>query len=243
MKLLIDAGNTRVKWKLLASNEAACRGEGALADNGLFSELGDYASFVTRVAVSTVVSEPARTQLERSVRTYTAAPVIFYWAERERNGLENAYKKPATMGADRWHGLYAAWLRYGGSLAVVDAGSAVTVDFLAAGGQHEGGYIIPGRAMMKRSLRQDAARIGFQEHHSGTPDPGHSTTECVHHGLSWLWKGVIERLHEDCRRKSLTRILLTGGDAHILESLGLVAELRPDLVFEGLAAVDAEAFQ
>lgn len=243
MRLLIDAGNTRVKWKLLANNATACRGDGFLADCSLFNELEADASSITRVAVSTVVSEHARAQLEWRIKALTAAPVAFYWAEWERGGLQNAYKDPSTMGADRWHGLYAAWLGYSDSLAVVDAGSAVTVDFLLSDGQHQGGYIIPGCAMMLRSLRQDAARIGFQDQHVGHLDPGRSTTECVHHGLGWLWQGVIERLQADCRRQGLTRIVLTGGDAGILKSLGLEAELRPDLVFEGLAAVDTEAIK
>jgi type III pantothenate kinase len=242
LRLLIDAGNTRVKWKLVSGSNHLARSQGNLTDGELFNELHEYAPLLTRVAVSAVISEQARAHLESVVREFTSAPVEFYWAEAERNGLKNAYQVPGTMGADRWHGLYAAWSTGGGGVAIVDAGSAVTVDFLAADGQHRGGYIIPGSAMMLRSLRQDAARIGFQEYQGASPDPGKSTTECVHHGLGWLWQGMIQRLRADCRRSGLRRIILTGGDAPVLHSLGLDAELRPDLVFEGVAQVDAEDF-
>lgn len=243
MRLLIDAGNTRVKWQVVQGSQLLRCGSGAMASATLFRELTEFAPLLSRVAISTVISEVARLELVALVEALTPAPVSFYWAEAERNGLKNAYEVPATMGADRWHALYAAWINWHGGVAVVDAGSALTLDFLSTDGRHRGGYILPGRAMMQRGLRQDAARIGFEDLAETSAAPGRSTTECVHNGLNWLWLGLVERLHMDCRQENVSTILLTGGGGLTLQSLGLDAELRPDLVFEGLAAIDDETFR
>lgn len=241
MKLLIDAGNTRVKWQVQQQNQKLSSGWGALGGEPIFQEARPYASSIERVAISTVASEGGREQLIQAVSAFTNAPVRFYWTEAQRNELRCAYEDPRTMGADRWHALYGAWRRHREALVVVDAGSAVTVDFVSAAGMHAGGYILPGRGMMLRGLRQDAARIAFADTQADSLLPGTSTTECVHHGLHWLWRGLVNSLHEDCRQMGVDRILLTGGDADELLSLGLAAELVPDLVFEGLAAIDSES--
>lgn len=241
MRLLIDAGNTRLKWQLVEGQGVLTRGGGDLAEPTLFQEVAGHAGKLDRIAVSAVASQAACDGLAVRLEAFSPVPVSWYWTEAARGGLTCAYAEPLTMGADRWHALYGAWSRYRDAVAVVDAGSALTVDLAAADGRHLGGYILPGRGMMLRSLRQDAARIGFADTHAGSLAPGRSTTECVHHGLHWLWQGLVEQLHSDCVRHGIDRILLTGGDAPELQALGLTAEWRPDLVFEGLAEIDAES--
>ncbi len=241
MRLLIDAGNTRLKWQLLDEQQVIARGGGDLAQPDLFDDMAASAPSVQRVAISAVASQAACDSLAARLEVFAPAPVNWYWTEADRGGLRCAYQQPETMGADRWHGLYAAWARYREPLVVLDAGSALTVDLVDASGQHLGGYILPGRGMMLRSLRQDAARIGFADRHAGSLSPGRSTTECVHHGLHWLWQGLVQRVEADCQRLGIARVIVTGGDAPELKALGLKAELRPDLVFEGLAIIDAES--
>lgn len=240
MRLLIDAGNTRVKWQLVENGRKVLDGVGAL-EGDPFSGLSSVKAKISHIAVSTVASEDKRQYLAEMMSHYTSVKPCFYWSEAERAGLVNAYGDPGKMGADRWHGMYGAWIRQGGSFAIVDAGSAITVDYVEAGGKHLGGYILPGRRMMLRSLRNDAARIGFDDHRSDAGDPGASTTECVHHGLFWLWQSMAARIHQDCRAKSIDCVLVTGGDASGMLAAGLEAEHLPDLVLHGLAAIDAEA--
>lgn len=241
MRLLIDAGNTRVKWLVLDDKGPVLRGFGLQGKGDLFADVEPLAPQITRVAISTVASETVRAQLMADLGNFIGAPAICYWTEKSRGGLTCAYDDYRTMGADRWHALYAAWLRYGCSLAVIDAGSAVTIDMVSQGGQHLGGYILPGRAMMLRSLRQEAARIIFPEQGSRAMSPGRSTGECVRHGQHWLWRAMSEKLENDCTEAGINTIVVTGGDAAELEVLGLGAIHVPDLVFEGLAAIDLES--
>ncbi|WP_375194067.1 type III pantothenate kinase [Marinobacter sp.] len=239
MKLFIDAGNTRLKWCLEDSGKVTRSGAGVLGDQVHLEGLDDRPD-ISAIAVSTVASEARREQLAASLVDLCPTPARFYWAEAGRGGLRNAYQEVARMGADRWHAMYGAWLSHKNGFAVVDAGSAVTVDYVDALGQHLGGYILPGLRMMVRSLQNDAARIWFDPEQVLETAPGRSTGECVNHGLAWLSEAMVERVQSDARTLGLRDILVTGGDAGRLIGLGLTGTLHPDLVFAGLRAIDAE---
>ena len=240
MKLFIDAGNTRLKWCLDDQDCTLATGTGSLEDENPLSSAGELIRQVRGVAISTVASEERRTHLMDSLANLCPAPVKFYWSEQSRNGLVNAYQDVSRMGADRWHAMYGAWLDHKQGFVVVDAGSAVTIDYVDTSGQHLGGYILPGLQMMLRSLRTDAARIWFDPDQGLATDPGRNTGECVNHGLAWLSGAMIERVIADARKHGLSDLLVTGGDANRLLGLGLPGTHRPDLVLSGLRAIHAE---
>lgn len=241
MRLLIDAGNTRLKWRLDRDGVLVKRGASPLASVNWLDDLAPHASSIDRIVVSTVVSETARRELVDQLAQLSGTDVNFFWSEVSRGGLRSAYSDVSKMGADRWHAMYAGWHKGPGGFAVIDAGSAITVDYVASDGSHIGGYILPGKQMMLRSLQQDAARIGFETIDASAGEPGTSTTECVQHGVVWLWEGLIHRLAADCLEYGLERVLCTGGDAPALLAAGLPGEHDPDLVLAGLAAIDAES--
>ncbi|MFC4260046.1 type III pantothenate kinase [Marinobacter lacisalsi] len=245
MKLLVDAGNTRIKWQLREGSEIRLAGSATLESGDLFegitrTEWQDIPS----ISVSTVRSEHARIELERVIKGYTATPVRFFWTRSSFGRLTCAYEDPSAMGADRWHALVGAWHEIQGACAVVDAGSAITIDWIDAGGQHLGGYILPGRTMMTDSLRQGTARVLFDAGQAEGISPGQTTAECVFHGVNWLTRALAEQLGRDLA----VPVLITGGDGSLIKTaldnyqdsrIPLVA-LRPDLVLDGLALVGAE---
>lgn len=240
MRLLVDLGNSRLKWQLRQGQSVVKQGFGDLDVEFLITELGDMADRISGVAISTVASEDRCRGLEEAFSRRLAVPARFYWAEARRGGLVNAYEDFHRMGADRWHGMYGAWKKSEGGFAVVDAGTALTVDYVAPTGRHIGGYILPGFRMMIRSLQLDAARVGFDSREAREIRPGKDTGECVNHGLAWLFRSAIERIHTDVQNYGLRSILVTGGDGARLIDLGLEAEYRPSLVLDGLNAVDQE---
>lgn len=241
MKLLIDMGNTRVKWQLWSEGRLALFATGTLEDEGLFGELVPQASAISSISVSTVAAESRRTLLCERLAEVTPAPVSFYWTEACRGELQCAYANPGTMGADRWHAMYGGWRKCQTSFVVVDAGSAITVDFVNHQGVHLGGYILPGKQMMLRSLSQDAARIDFEEPMVQGVNPGITTTECVHNGLQWLWWSISRQIALESADRKLDKVLVTGGDAAGLLAAGLQAEWVPDLVLAGLSAIVEES--
>lgn len=239
MRLLIDAGNTRLKWQLGDRQKVLASGVGELSSPDPLSGLPVDAR-VRRISVSTVAAEARREALVAHLERRFGVPAVCHWSEPERGGLRNAYQDYQRMGADRWHAMYGGWQTHRKGFAVIDAGSAVTVDYVDGTGQHLGGFILPGLQMMIRSLQSDAARILFDPEQVLETAPGASTAECVNHGLAWLSAAMIERIREDVGSFGLQDILVTGGDAERLQGLGLSAIHVPDLVLRGLAAIDSE---
>ncbi|QSP95982.1 type III pantothenate kinase [Marinobacter salinisoli] len=240
MRLLVDAGNTRIKWRLDSDGRVVDQGAALLVDRNPLAALAGRADAVERVAVSVVAAEEQRERLSQLLSDLTGAPVRYHWAEAARGGLVNAYSSPSKMGADRWHAMYGAWASRRQGCAVVDAGSAVTVDYVDDAGRHLGGFILPGLQMMFRSLKTDAARIGFDPDQVLEVAPGRSTTECVNHGLAWLSAGMVSRIQQDMASFGLRETLVTGGDADRLVRLGLNGIIKPGLVLDGLAKIDGE---
>lgn len=241
MRLLIDAGNTRLKWRLEQGGIIAREGSALLDSANPLAHIEGSLNSVSRVAVSTVIHEDARQRLLSYLMQRVPGPVNFYWAEGQRCGLLNSYEDVKTMGSDRWHGMYGAWRHYRCGCAVIDAGSAITVDYVSKEGKHLGGYILPGLQMMLRSLRSDAARIAFEPAHVSRVEPGNNTAECVNQGLSWLSQAMIDRIRSDASEFELPQTLVTGGDAERLFTLGVDGVHHPSLVLDGLGYIDNEA--
>ena len=63
------------------------------------------------------------------------------------------------MGVDRWVAMIGARSEFRGGLCIVDAGTAVTIDAIDKNGNHLGGQIIPGLALMSNALSFGASDI------------------------------------------------------------------------------------
>lgn len=149
-----------------------------------------------------------------------------------RAGVTNAYgDKSGSLGVDRWLALLAV-AGSGQDVCVVDAGTAVTLDVLRADGQHLGGYILPGIAMMADSLVHGTGRVRFAIRAAGDSlGLGRDTAEAVTHGALAALVALIERVGgEDGRR-----LVLTGGDAARLSAhLSCPHVVEVDLLLQGL---------
>lgn len=240
MILLVDSGNTRAKWRLVSAS-GALFAEGAdlesLPDNLNHLPAG---TALTRAAVSVVGSDQAVESIRQQLRELICAPVHFHWAETAFKELRNSYQDVTRMGADRWHAMVAAWSDFSEAVAVVDTGSAVTVDYVDSRGQHLGGYILPGLAMMRQGLETKTARVFFDPKHDVDTRPANNTSDAVNHGFDWLISSLIQRLEKDCARYGINHVVLTGGDAERWQALGLDASYRPGLVLDGLWWADKE---
>lgn len=238
MRLLIDAGNTRVKWQVRKPGQVIAKGQGNIDEPALYQGAVPYRERIAEVIVCTVRSESDRQTLEGGIKTLVSVPVTYAWTRPRFQDLVCAYQEPDKMGADRWMALVAARRRCKEELVVVDAGSAVTIDWIMADGTHQGGYILPGRRLLLESLRQNTARVLFDPSHPGTgKGPGRSTAECVQQGNHWLFEAVARQVAAEAQARG-ARIYVTGGDANLLMPyLPVSAEYAEDLVFEGLECV------
>ncbi len=97
-------------------------------------------------------------------------------------GVTIRYSDPSRLGVDRWLAMLAAHAASTKACLVVDCGTALTIDKLTASGEHCGGYIIPGLALMRRSLEENTRIRLNKEFEAGGVALGHSTDEAVYHG-------------------------------------------------------------
>jgi len=240
-QLLIDAGNTRVKWQLWEGSVLG--GEGALS-LGAASTLpeGPGALFLSSVLRPERESELLRAmEAQGWTLAYRAASAHAF------PGLVPGYLEPARLGVDRWLALVA--LRARGLLpaVAVDAGSALTIDCLSPGGRHEGGWIVPGLTLAQRALFQgtDGVRGEGGWCWDASQAPPRHTASAVAQGLLQQAMAFIAEVARQgaLRWERPPTIVLTGGDGEVLLP-GLrhrlphhALELEPGLVLEGLRAL------
>jgi type III pantothenate kinase len=238
MILLLDVGNSRVKWAWLEYLEIAPAG--AVAHDATHRSWQDEIELdghrPTRIVVANVAGPDFAAALTRWSLARFALQPEFIRARALLGGVRNAYARPAALGVDRWLGMIAAWRSTPRPTCIVNSGTALTVDTLDAAGNHCGGLIVPGAQMMAE------ARNGFEvdpELLAGATLDGATANrapDCVPLMLAALADRSIAGL--EARVGARPRFVLTGGDAHLLEPhLVSVPERVPDLVLTGLAIV------
>lgn len=231
MKLLLDIGNSRLKWAL--ADEAGLRDVGALEHGGdptvAIAQIPDGADGAVLVSqVMGVKHEPA---ILRALRRRFGAVPRLARVEPECAGLRVAYAEPQRLGVDRWLGMLALWTESRAAFCVASAGTALTFDAVDGNGQHLGGLIAAGLRAQQLAVL-GATRFDLQDgapRYSGRL--GTDTESCVSEASLFACIGLLERAGTDSPRR-----VLCGGDAATLAPHLSGWTLRPDLVLEGLLA-------
>jgi type III pantothenate kinase len=257
VQLLLDAGNTRLKWRLLRGTRAGRVraepwGEGAALAAArkvmqAATRAGGRAGVLRILACS--VAGPARERaLQRAARSAGLPQPQFIRSSRRAAGVRNGYLEPWRLGADRWVALIGARLAYPGrALCVVDAGTALTIDLLDAAGAHRGGLLLPGPELMVRSLLQSTSgirrragpRFALPRGAARAPVFGRSTRGGLASGALLAAAALVDRACAEARAQlGKTPILLLSGGAAagVAARLRARATLHEELVLAGLAA-------
>ena len=245
MNLLVDIGNTRLKWMLShpSGHPGQALGRAVNMSYQLDLAWGKLAP-PQWVVVTSVAGAAAEQDLRQWVqRCWPAARVHFVVAAAAGWGVKNSYREPARLGSDRWAALIAARHLTQAPVCVVDCGTAVTLDALNAAGEFVGGVILPGIALARQSLRLGVAGIAETEG-DDTSCFARATTDAVAAGTFYGLVGAVERIVTELGAGlgKDTQVLLTGGDGlRLMPYLqGRVAyPMRPvpDLVLQGLARI------
>lgn len=236
MRLLIDIGNTRLKW--------AFERDGQFAETGAAVHDGEPArviaalpsAAVEAVWIAQVTGAAHEAALRDAVHGHYAQRPQFARSGAEWQGLRNAYREPERLGVDRWLAMIAVWRARRGAACVIDAGTALTADVIDRDGRHLGGFIAAGLEAQQRAVL-GSTRFATRRVDAAYDDGlGKDTETCVRQGALLACVGAIERARAlagaDCAA------WLTGGDASALRPhLGAGYEHHPQLVFEGLRAV------
>lgn len=243
MKLLVDLGNSGLKWAWLEDRELQAPGHalhGGRAD--VAAALAGSGRRPDEVLLASVAAPALTEEVLERIRSLWPVPVRQARTEASGGGVRNGYLEPAQMGVDRWLAMVAAYDRHRAAVCVVDAGTALTVDLVEADGAHAGGLILPGRALMRSALLRQTGRIAVAAALEAGTDPGGLLGRDTESCIRWAALRASVSLVESCVRDSArtggqaATVVVTGGDAPaLLRVLAVPAEHRPLLVLEGLA--------
>ncbi len=244
MILLLDIGNTRIKWARLEGGKLGLGGSATHADEQL--DLALKQAFdgpePKRVIAANVAGPLVAKAMSDLCQERRWARPEFFISSPVRCGVKNGYRDPVRLGADRWAAVIGAYRNFGGPVCVVDAGTAITVDAVDAEGNHLGGLIAPGPQSMKRALADATAALRDLEEGEFTllaRDTRSAVTSGGWHAAAGFLERILELMPERLGKDA--RYLLTGGDAARLDALlPRHFTLAPDLVLQGLAAAAEE---
>lgn len=156
-------------------------------------------------------------------------------------GVRNNYQIPDSLGVDRWVAIVAAHqVCEKKPVILIDAGTAVTVDFVEGSGEYNGGVIFPGVITMRESLNQSAVNIEIvsNSHDSKKIELQNTNTQsAVEHGILLSIVGGIDRAISEYQisENKNAEVIITGGDARLVTNLSKYKmEVIPNLVLTGL---------
>jgi len=230
MIVVIDAGNSRIKWGLYGAGSWQAQGVLATPEAPRLAEVAAEWPSDAVVAVCNVAGD-AVAQTVRSVLGQRFAQIRWLRSSAAQCGVENRYERPEQLGVDRWAALIGARAMIGDACLVVGAGTATTIDLLDAAGVFQGGAILPGYDLMLQSLAQNTAQLPLAAGHFS--EQPRNTMDAIVSGCLHAQAGAIERLYRQLPAGA--PCLLTGGAAPLLaERLALPVRRVENLVLVGL---------
>lgn len=241
MKLLVDVGNSRVKWAFLE--------KGVLGDQGDVTHDGYKLDEVlakawrslpqpSAVMVANVAGPMANHVINELALNLFGVTPAYAVSSAKAAGVTSGYRDPARLGVDRWLALIGAFNRHGAPACVIDCGTAITIDAVAHDGRHLGGVIAPGVRLMRHALIGATAGISDQQDEATSDVFAHDTRVAVAGGALNAAVGLIERVSAQMLKElgDSAQCFITGGDAErLLPYLDQRYKLVPNLVLEGLA--------
>ena len=239
--LAIDSGNTAIKWGLHDGRQWLAHGKTLQSERRMLKQNWAVLPAPASIWVTNVAGLQAANDLTALLEPWHVQPE-WVTASASQCGVTSRYSNPAQLGCDRWVALIAAWRRLQQACLVVDVGTAMTVDALAATGEFLGGIIVPGPAPMKQAL---AGRTGT------FPPPLSSsfqnfpinTGNALYSGMIQALTGAVERMYDQLSeytgKQMAVETIMTGGGAALLAPhiQHIQYQIVDDLVLEGLVII------
>ncbi len=239
--LQLDVGNSSAKWRMRLGEGIVARGMFRHGDSVARDTLISTPGEPGQIWISSVARPEVEAELADRLRQRWSVEPWFARTPARCGDLVNSYAEPERMGVDRWLAMLGARNHCASRLCLVDAGSALTVDLVAAAGHHEGGYIIPGPALMERALLLDTDRVRFEESVDYNLRPGASTAEAVRHGIALAQAGAVALALKQAGSPTPTLFFCGGAGETLMQLLGQGGNYLPDLVFEGLEVMASDS--
>lgn len=222
MLLAIDAGNTRTKWAAFSSHGEIRLQDACLNSELEISRLANALQDIHGMIISNVAGEAHTAKLKQSLPNNL--PTQWLKATANSCNVINRYDNPQSLGCDRWAAIIAGWHLAKNTCVVVSAGTAITIDAIAAndsGGEFIGGLILPGLHLMQQSLGLAAALLPTANVYDDKTTRSifaTNTRDAIDNGTLQAATGAIERMASElnARTRQLPHIVISGGDADLI---------------------------
>lgn len=256
--LLIDIGNSRLKWASVDGKRNPIERDKKLWDHsgaidtkllGSKEHRDELAHYIfntipapSAIGLCSVAAESAVQQLSELLQPWRHCPQFRLVGNSSYPSLRTQYQNTHTLGADRWAALIAARHLSNDNTLVISAGTATTIDFLGGNGMHYGGWILPGLGLMRQSLLQHTAGLDVASLHQQSSGIGLDTASAIDEGSRLAHLGAIQEAVNFARQhhQIITRVWIDGGNTNIvfddLIRNQIPVEKMPGLVLRGLWA-------
>ena len=246
-RLLVDMGNTRLKW-VLARRDKIIEDTLGRGDQDTFLEaLLAQPDRPGRLLLSSVADDDRTAEFVHDCEARLDMAVVRLRSQARFAGIESGYRDPTALGIDRWLAVVGAAHFHGLPVVVMDLGTATTLDAVDERGKHLGGLILPGPALMLESLGKatamkvpegfkNAADISSAAGVPGVP-PAVTTESAIQEGVFAAQIGALNQFMRNVSHQFDTepKLVITGGAAKgILRRLEVAPVFDPWLVFRGM---------
>lgn len=239
MILLLDLGNTRLKFALLDGDDFIRRGAFAW-DADIAHELSALWNgwpAPRRIVGASVVDAARETAVAVAAGKAFDLEPTWVRTPAQACGVSNAYAEPQRLGVDRFLAMVDAFAAGRAPCVLASVGTALTLDALDADGRHLGGWIAPGPLLMQQSVLGATAQVR-PEHPGTVRDLADNTADGLASGCWQACAALVERFVDRAAPQlgGAPRLTLGGGDADVLAPmLDRDVTLVPDAVLRGLA--------
>jgi type III pantothenate kinase len=234
--VVVDVGNTRIKWGLCAGGDLRESASLAPEESDWRVQLGRWQAANLRGWLVSGVHPQRRDRLAQWL-TQQGVRVVMLTSFRQIP-LEINLDEPDRVGIDRLLNAVAvnSRRRPGHAAVIIDAGSAVTVDYLDRQGRFAGGAIFPGLRLMAQALHDHTALLPLVEVQMVPPPLGRSTISAIEAGVFYAVAGGIDRLIETLAPdRNDVDLFIGGGDGGLLApALSRHAHVWDEMTLTGL---------
>lgn len=253
MLLLVDAGNTRIKWAVVdaslqeSDDLARWSASGSVGHDDLASLAREWTGWaISRALVSNVAGIELHDKLQQ-VLLQACGPVAVEWfaSVPALAGVRNGYRHPMQLGCDRFASAIGAHTLFPSqSLIVATCGTATTIDAVTADGLFMGGMILPGLGLMATSLANNTAQLPCVAQSSALKLFADNTEDAIISGCLAAQVGAIEYAVAVHSQHGPVKCVLAGGAASLIGPVLPVEHKHVEnLVLIGLHAVAMSLFK
>ena len=208
MRLIIDIGNTLVKYALFNNDKLLQLSKKNQVDHNYIDQI------ISKNSVNSVIVSSVRKKIEWNINTK-----LVVLNHTTKLPITINYKTPKTLGNDRIANAVGASLLYPNkNILVIDAGTCITFDFINSDKVYQGGRISPGIEMRYKSLHEFTDNLPKIISHSDDYFIGKSTMESIVSGVKQGILSEVKLIISDLKKENEDLIVIvTGGDTFFFD--------------------------